>query len=118
MITNESAKGMTDAELLYARGDLDKTIKIQEQGVQEGMNCPKLGQYRDEWYAVLGEIDRRRLAATKEMTLKVGHGAEVVALVAVLRMVTSNASLIQPEYAQAARTLLDKVLAAVRVQGC
>jgi len=62
MITNDTAKTMTDASLHYARKDLNEVIQIQEKGGRaEGYHLfPKLGQYWDELSAVVGEIKRRQ----------------------------------------------------------
>ena len=55
----ENISKASDSELAYARKDLNETIKIQEAGAREGMNCPKLGLYWDEVCLVVAEINRR-----------------------------------------------------------
>lgn len=61
MITNETAKTLSDAALHYARLDLRKTIDIQEKSEREFPgSCRKLGQYWDEFHAVIGEIRSRQ----------------------------------------------------------
>ncbi len=62
MITAASAKQKSDAELTYARKDLNEVIAVQEATVREhgALACPKLGQYWDELSAVLGEVRRRQ----------------------------------------------------------
>jgi hypothetical protein len=63
MITNDSAKVMDIAALHYARLDLRKTIEIQERGEREAPGTfLKLGQYWDEFHAVIGEISARQRA--------------------------------------------------------
>lgn len=61
MNTTETVKTKTDAELFYARKDLNDVIKVQEKGEREFPGTfPKLGQYWDELHAVCGEIKRRQ----------------------------------------------------------
>lgn len=50
---------MTDAELNYARKDLNEVIRVQEAGIRKGMHCPKLGSYWDDLHAVLAEVRAR-----------------------------------------------------------
>ncbi len=60
----ENIKTKTDAEIFYARKDLNEVIQIQEKTEREYPgSCPKLGRYWDDLHKVLGEIARRRNVA-------------------------------------------------------
>jgi N-acetyl-anhydromuramyl-L-alanine amidase AmpD len=54
-----NVKKMSDSSLKFARADLQETIDIQEEMNRKGFDTPKLGQYWDDYFAVVSELKNR-----------------------------------------------------------